>query len=202
MVDVLTGDALDTFRRVLDPGDNSTGGGSASAIAGAMAGALVAMVARLSVRPDAAEPAAFYEGIAAEGTRLSHELLAGSHADAAAFDAVVAAYRLPKADEAQIAARRHAIQSAMVSATHAPLANARRCSHVLHLARQLEGRSNPKAASDLVCAVALAHAGLQGCIANVEINLGGIRDQGTVAELRSEAAGLRRDFDPTGKELL
>ncbi|MFI5038230.1 MAG: cyclodeaminase/cyclohydrolase family protein, partial [Solirubrobacterales bacterium] len=37
------------YLRVLDPADNSTGGGTASAIAGAMAAALVAMVARLSM---------------------------------------------------------------------------------------------------------------------------------------------------------
>lgn len=205
MAEILSEEALGTFRRVLDPGDNSTGGGSAAAISGAMAGALVAMVARLSVRPDAEEGSAFYERIAGEGTRLSQELLAGSHQDAAAFDAVVGAYRLPKGNDAELAARRNAIQSAMVSATQAPLGNARRCSHVLHLAGELQGRSNPKAASDLVCAVELARAGLRGCIANVEINLGGIKDQGVAGELKRAADdlrvdNLRADFEDGGKE--
>jgi methenyltetrahydrofolate cyclohydrolase len=200
LADLLSPEALDTFHRVLDPGDNSTGGGSASAIAGAMAAALVAMVARLSARPDASEPAAFYEDIAAEGTRLSQELLAGSHQDAAAFDAVVAAYRLRKANEAEMAARRMAIQSAMVSAARAPLGNARRCSHVLHLARQLEGRSNPRAGSDLISAKELAHAGLRGCLANVEINLGGIKDTTVVQELKSEVENLHTEPEPAGKE--
>ena len=200
MPDPLTHDALNTFRRVLDPGDNSTGGGSAAAIAGAMAGALVAMVARLSIRPDAVEPVSFYEEIAAEGTRLSRQLLAGSHEDAAAFDAVVGAYRLHKAGEAQVAARRAAIQAAMIRATKAPLGNGQACLAILELAARLEGRFNQQAASDLACANHLAEAGLLGCLANVEINLPGIKDAAKAEELRVAASGLRGYLESKGKE--
>jgi formiminotetrahydrofolate cyclodeaminase len=190
VTDILTDDALGTFRRVLDPGDNSTGGGSASAIAGAMAAALAGMVARLSIRPDSPEPEAFYQGIADDGARLSAALLEGSHSDAAAFDGVVAAYRLPKGTDAEKAARSDAIQSAIITATRVPLANAYRCKDVLGLVTGLEGRSNERAKSDLVCARRLAEAALQGCLANVEINLPGIKDEAVRRAIAAEMEAL------------
>ena len=178
MTEILTDEALATFRRVLDPTDNSTGGGSASAIAGAMAASLAAMVARLSIRPDSPEPESFYKRIAAEAAQLSAELLDGSYRDAAAFDAVVAAYRLLKGTDDEKAARSAAIQDAIAEATRVPLGNAQRCAVALGLARELEGRSNPRAESDLICALRLGEAGLRGCLANVEINRTMIKDEG------------------------
>ena len=56
---------LETFLKVLDPSDRTTGGGSASAIAGAMAGALTAMVAELSIDKKGMEPETFYEEVSA-----------------------------------------------------------------------------------------------------------------------------------------
>lgn len=191
MTDILTGEALATFKRVLDPTDNSTGGGSAAAIAGGMAASLVAMVARLSARPEAEEPEQFYLEIASNGARLSQELLAGSHEDAAAFDAVVAAYRLPKGSDEELSARRAAIQAAFIRATRVPLANAARCAQALRLVVALEGRSNPRAESDLICARRLGAAALHGCLANVEINLPGIKDEDIRGEIAAALDELR-----------
>jgi len=44
--------------------------------------------------------------------------------------------------------------------------------------------TNPKMASDLTVAVALANAAMQGALANVEINLGDIRDEAFLADVR------------------
>jgi formiminotetrahydrofolate cyclodeaminase len=189
---IATDDQIAAFLRVLDPADNSTGGGTASAIAGAMAAALAAMVARLSLGRTPAAPDPAFQEIAEAGSELAQALLAGSDADARAFDAVMAAYRLPKGIESEAAARRTAIQAAIVDAARVPLRNAEDCARVLALVAQLEGRSNPRAASDLQCAAYLARAGLQGCLANVEINLSDIEDSALAEEIRGRAQELRK----------
>ncbi len=185
------------FLKVLDPDDNSTGGGTASAVAGAMAGALVAMVARLSVGKEGMEPDAFYTELGASAETLSAELFKGGHEDSQAFEAVRGAFRLPKGNDDEKSVRRKAIQAAWVHAARVPLANAERCSRVLELGMQLRGRSNPNAASDLACAMYLARAGLLGCLENVEINLPAIKDQHVTAEL-AESVRMLKNLNEQG----
>jgi formiminotetrahydrofolate cyclodeaminase len=185
------------FLKVLDPKDNSTGGGTASAVAGAMAGALVAMVARLSVGKEGMEKESFYNELATLAQTVSTELFDGGHQDSQAFEAVRNAFRLPKQSEGEKAVRRQAIQAAWVHAARVPLANAERCRQVLELGEQLRGRSNPNAASDLACAIYLARAGMLGCLENVEINLPAIKDQQVAAELAERVSALR-DLDERG----
>ncbi len=183
---------IEAFLRVLDPADNSTGGGTASAIAGAMAAALVAMVARLSMGKEAMEADGYYREVSSQAEALSSELFTGGREDSEAFDAVRAAYKLPKDTSEQKAERSQSIQQAMIHAARVPLANADRCRRVLELCAQLRGRSNPNAASDLACAGHLARAGLLGCVANVEINVSAIKDRGLAAELSERAQALRQ----------
>ena len=180
------------FLRVLDPEDNSTGGGTASAIAGAMAAALVAMVARLSMNQAGGEPDDFYAEIATDGGALAEELRAGGDEDARAFDAVLAAYRLSRGSDEERAARRGAIRTALAHATRVPLRNGELCAAAAELVAQLEGRANPRALSDLQSAAYLAEAGLRGCLANVDINLPALKDEpAAAAEIRARADSLR-----------
>lgn len=184
--------SLLAFTRVLDSTDNVTGGGAASAVAGAMAAALVGMVARVSAgKKNMPDPDAFYQDIDAQAQALSTTLLEGSNADSAAFDRVMDAYRLPKATDEEKAARTAAIQKAITGATETPLQNAEACARVLELASQLEGRSNINAASDLECAVFLATAGLKGALSNAEINIGSLKDESGVAAFTKRVTDLR-----------
>jgi formiminotetrahydrofolate cyclodeaminase len=79
----------------------------------------------------------------------------------------------------------------MVHATRVPLANAEHCAAVQALVARLEGRSNPRALSDLQSAGYLARAALLGCLANVDLNLPGIKDEAVAAEIRQRTAALR-----------
>jgi formiminotetrahydrofolate cyclodeaminase len=167
---------INAFLRVLDTTDNSTGGGTASSVAGAMAAGLVAMVARLSMGKKGLAPPEHYETIAAKAEKLSKALFDGGREDAAAFDQVSSAYKMPKATTDEKASRGLAIQKAMAHAAEVPLSNADRCKRVLELCRSLDDSFNTNAASDLECAGYLATAGLKGCAANVRINLPYIRD--------------------------
>jgi formiminotetrahydrofolate cyclodeaminase len=182
------------FLKVLDPADNSTGGGTASAVAGAMAGALVAMVARLSIGKEGMESESFYKKLGASAETLSTELFNGGHEDSQAFESVRHAFRLPKDSDEEKSIRREAIQAAWIHAARVPLANAERCRQVLELGTQLRDRSNPNAASDLACAMYLARAGMLGCLENVEINLPAIKDQQVAAEL-AERVNVLRNLD-------
>jgi formiminotetrahydrofolate cyclodeaminase len=119
--------------------------------------------------------------------------------DSAAYDAVVAAYRLPKGTDAEKAARKQAVAVAMTGATAVPLRTAEACLVVLRAASEGLAHGNPNAVSDARTAGALAWAGLLGAAENVKINLGpsaepadGIAQQigALVAEGRSQFAAL------------
>ncbi len=185
-------EALAAFLKVLDPEDNSTGGGTASAVAGAMAAALVSMVARLSLGKPGMENESFYLEISQKAEELSRRLYRGGAADSRAFEAIRAAYRLPKAPPAEKEKRLTAIQEAIREAARIPLENAEACREVLALVERLRTRFNESAASDLECAGYLARAGLSGCLANVEINLHSLKDPGVVAEFSARAASLKQ----------
>lgn len=180
-----------SFLSVLDPADTSSGGGSACALTGAMAAALVAMVARLPVRSGSPAGTEAFGQLAVEAEALSAELLQGAAEDTQAYRGLRAAYRLPRQTDEQLGERHRAIQQAAQLATHVPLSNAQRCWQVLQIEARLRGRSNPSAAADLRCAAYLAEAGLLGCVATAEANLPLIKDEAQAAQLAGQARELR-----------
>jgi formiminotetrahydrofolate cyclodeaminase len=183
-------DNISSFQKVLDPNDNSTGGGTASAVTGAMAAALVAMVARLSMGRENSKDVSFYKSLISEAERLSTELLTGSRKDSEAFARIMTSFKMPKDTQEQQIVRRQAIDEAMLTATRIPLINAERCQQILDLKQKLEGHYNLNAASDLECAGHLAWAGLLGCLANVKINLPGIRNESQAAKIAKRVEQL------------
>ena len=171
----------DVLEKILDSTNATVGGGSASALAGAMGAGLMGMVARLSIGKDYGYPAEEYERIASELDALVQELLAGSIADTEAFCGIKAAYQVPKEDRER---RSAAIQAAGMKAADVPLANAACCRKVRDLGRRLSGKSNPNAASDVGIGLALAEIGIAGCLDNVKANLALIKD-----------AAIRKDYE-------
>src|SRR5581483_7346117 len=113
-------------------------------------------------------------------------------ADTAAYDAVVAAYRLPKTGDAEQAARKAAIQGALRKATDVPLSVARLSVDGLDEARRVAAHGHQAAASDVGVAVALLAAGLHGARLNVEINVGSIADAGYREQVAAEIERLAR----------
>ncbi len=182
----------DTFTKVLDPADTSTGGGSASALAGGMAGALIAMVCRLNVKNESVNDRQFLDDSGAIALQLSYDLLGGAEDDGMAFQAVRDAYSLPKETEEQRVARLRSVQSAWVNAAQVPLINSGKCVDLIALVCNLNGKTNPNAQSDLMSAVFLARAGCLGCLENVSINLPSIKDQETAANINDQADEIRK----------
>jgi glutamate formiminotransferase / formiminotetrahydrofolate cyclodeaminase len=183
--------AVEPFVEQLAAPTATPGGGSAAAAAGAMAAGLATMVAAMSRGKKAYLP---YEAqlSAAIGRlgRLREELKAAVDADAAAYDAVMKAYKRAKsagngADDV--------IDASLKLATDVPLGVAEKSNEVAEIAQSLLGITNPNMKSDLTTAQALARAAITGALANVEINLAAVKDQGFVAEVRkrADAAGIR-----------
>jgi len=182
------------FLKVVDPKDDRTGGGTASAVAGAMGAGLVGMVARVSIGKEGMEPESFYREIDGAAQDLTARLMAGGREDSEAFGAVMRAYTLPKCTDDEKAERSKQIRLAMIGATRVPAENAERCLEVLRLGRRLEKAYNENAASDLAVGMSLARSGLEGCLANVEINLSSVKDEEARAKLAARAAELRTAY--------
>jgi formiminotetrahydrofolate cyclodeaminase len=189
-----TDEDVAAFLKVMDPADDSTGGGTASAVAGAMAAGLMGMVARVSIGKAGMEPESFYREIDGAAQGLTAALMAGGREDSEAFGAVMRAYTLPKCTEEEKAERSKQIRLAMVGATRVPVDNAARCLEVIRLGRRLEKAYNENAASDLAVGLSLARSGLEGCLANVEINLGSVKDEDARAELSARAGEIRTAY--------
>jgi len=182
---------LTDFTDVLASHEPAPGGGSVAALAGALGAALAAMVARLTVyRERYIDHHDTMTDIAACADELRAELLAQIDVDTAAYIEVIAAYRLPRADEAQKAARAAAIQAAFQHAANIPLAVAQACAKVLELTVTVCRHGNRNASSDGVVAALMAQAALEGAVRNVRINLTSIKDARYCAEMAQQADAL------------
>lgn len=167
------------------------GGGTAAAIAGAMGASLLVMVAGLTKTRTGADVERLPLVLAGSAlTPIRRRLARLADEDSAAFDEVMAAYRLPKGSEEQQAARMVAIQAALQRASTVPLDTLRACAEALEHAEAVARCGNTSAACDVGVAVGLLEAAAAGADANVRINLDGLRDQAEVARLRDEAERL------------
>lgn len=177
--------------------DPVPGGGSASALAGAMGAALVHMVVELSVdRPAAAGHEATLAEIRTAAVAWQSELLNLAELDANAYAAVVRARRLPRESERQRDARDVQLAAAMREATRIPLATALAASEVLGLAGRLAPIGNRNAISDVGVAALLAVAALRGAALNVQINLPSVTaDEQVRDDAASEVERLLADLD-------
>jgi len=167
------------------------GGGSAAALAGALGASLLVMVASLP-KPHASTDVelAKLKAVADECTLLARRLEMLIDRDSAAYDQVMGAYRLPKGTEEEKAARSAAIQAAMKAATETPLDMMRACAAAIAHVPTLTTLANPNASSDVQVGIELLRAGQRGARANVDINLGSVKDHAYVEAVRTEADRL------------
>lgn len=180
---------LEQFLDRLASADPTPGGGSAAALAGATAAALVAMVARIS---QGKGPADALAAMVERAERSRSALTALIADDALAFEAVRAAWRLPRDSEEAQAARRAAVQEALRGATEVPLRVAREALAALELTPELARTGTASALSDVAAAALLGYAAVNGALYNARINLKGITDQAYVAETATEVDRLNR----------
>jgi len=180
---------VDELLRRFGSSDPTPGGGSASALSSALGASLLMMVASLpKTRSGADEDRAALARAAADLGAIRDRLRAAIDEDTAAYDAVVAAYRLPKGSDAEQAARKAAIQRALREATEVPLRVVRLSSDALAHAAAVAAHGHRAAASDVGVAVALLRAGAHGARLNVDINVGSLADAAYADQVRRDCA--------------
>src|SRR6476661_8441459 len=149
------------------------GGGSAAASVAAMAAALGSMVAGMSRTKKAyAQYEPQLSAALARLARLREELKAGIDTDAESYNQVLAAYKLARTSSDGEAA----IENAMKGATSVPMETAQKAREVADIIASLKPITSTNMASDLTVASAMASAAIVGALANVEINLGSLKD--------------------------
>lgn len=184
------------FLHDLSASTPTPGGGSASAAAGAMGAALLAMVAALpKTRSGEPRERELLDGSLRELAALRDQLASLIDRDAASYDAVTAAYRLPKGTNEQKARRSEAVRHALRGATEVPLQVMRACEAAAAHGVSVARHGSPSASSDTGVGLELLRAGLRGGALNVRINLGGLEDPAFAAASEAEVLELETSLE-------
>lgn len=191
---MLTKMTLEEFNATLGSDAPAPGGGSVAALAGSLGAELLSMCCNLSVgKKGLEEHSALIAEKLATFKDLAEALLERVDADTEAFTEVMTAFKMPKGTDEEVEARSQAIQRGYQSAVFSPLDTARRCVEVLRAAATLPGAFNGNAMSDFGVAALLAHAGLEGAVMNIRINLPAIKDHAFVEAVEAETAALMEE---------
>jgi formiminotetrahydrofolate cyclodeaminase len=173
------------FAERVAEGTPTPGGGSVSAHSGRLAAALGQMMCNISIgKKKYADAEPRLKEINSELERLGARLESLIYEDAESFEAVLAAYRLPKESESEKAARDEAVARAGRAAIYTPYETAQSSFKVLKLLAELGEIGNQNALSDVSVGAQLALTAVKGALYNVAANLGMLRDE-------QEANGLR-----------
>ena len=191
---------VEDFLEQLASAAPTPGGGSAAAIMGAMGAALVSMVCNVTLGKIGQEQAAAEMlAVRTESEMLRTRLMAMVDEDIAAFDSLMAAYKLPRTGDDDKAHRAAAIQAGLRRATEVPLDCARACAAIIALAARATAQGYRGVISDAGAGVVAAHAALRSAALNVYINAPALKDtefaRRSVAEIDALAASSAVDSE-------
>lgn len=190
------------FVNTLSSDAPAPGGGSAAALAGAIGAGLTAMVGCLTQgRKKYADYAAFAAEVEEKENALKAMLLDVMDRDTEAFNAVSAAFALPKESEGEKAARSAAIQEGLKGCTKTPMECMELCTEAIELAHVfLVHGFNQSSASDLGVAFLSLKTAMQSAWLNVLINLGSIKDSAFAETCRARGQALLAHAIPLADE--
>jgi glutamate formiminotransferase/formiminotetrahydrofolate cyclodeaminase len=189
-------DSGEAFLEEVAAATAAPGGGSAAAYAGALGAALTEMVAGLTIgKSKYRDVEAEMLAIRVHAQRLRTDLGHCVEDDAAAFEAVMGALRLPKETEAERKARAAAVQLATLNAAHVPLHTAASAVEVMELATRCAQDANLNAISDAMSGAALARAALTAAGYNVRVNVQSLEDRSAAEKMLHEVRALEKRAD-------
>jgi len=200
---LLTNQKLTDFLEQTASGTPLPGGGSVSALSGALGAGLAEMVANLTIAKKGYEAVAGeMEEIAETLQNLRQKLVLEVDKDSNAYQGVLAAFKLPKGTDEQNQQRAAAIQDAMKNAARVPLAVAHDALQVMVLAEKAIRNGNRNAVSDGAVGVMMARTAALGAIFNVKINLASVKDKAFVEDMMREVNQLESRVHEREKEIL
>jgi formiminotetrahydrofolate cyclodeaminase len=168
------------------------GGGSVSALAGALAAAMGCMAANFTVGKEkfkSVEPEA--KRLITELESARAELLNLTEDDVEVYGPVLEAGRMPNGTKEEKAARREAMQRALVAAMQIPLRTIRVCTATLGALKRLVEIGNPNLIGDVAVSAILGEAALRGAAAIVETNLKWLKDETLVRNTQAVIGAAR-----------
>lgn len=172
------------------------GGGSVSALCGAMGAALGTMVANLSSHKKGWDSRwEEFSNYAEHGQQLMREMLYLIDEDTNAFNAIMAAFGLPKATEDEKLARKAAIQDATIYAIKIPFRTMEVALQAMDLAIAMAAKGNPNSVSDAGVGALCARTAVKGCYLNVMINAQDLKEHPEVKPLLERAAAINAAAD-------
>ncbi|SEF64745.1 cyclodeaminase/cyclohydrolase family protein [Parabacteroides chinchillae] len=179
------------------------GGGSISALNGAIATALTEMVANLTIgKKKYAEVEGQMKTIAVEAAMIRERLTGYIDEDSEAYDRVFAAFKLPKETEAEVAERNRVIQDATKEAALVPMKVAEEVGSVMETIIYVAHKGNRNAVTDACVAMMTARTCVLGAILNVRINLSSIQDEAFVKRMTQKADHLEAEAIRIEKKLM
>jgi len=191
---VITQRPLETFLDELASGAPTPGGGSAAAIMGAMGAALISMVCNVTIGKKGHEAVeSEMKSVRDASEKLRLRLTSMVAEDIAAFDGLMAAYRLPKVTDEDKSCRAAAIQSSLRAATDTPLACARACAQVVALSKRAGEKGYAGVISDAGVGVLAANTALRSAALNVYINAPSLKDRAFADAATAELEQLLDD---------
>jgi len=171
------------------------GGGAAGALEVAIGAALVEMVCNLTIgKPAHAEHEATMTEARDRAGAIRRRAVGLAAEDAAAFDSVIAAYRLPRQSGAEAEARAARIQEALATAADVPRRTAAAAAEVLDLTQRIVPGANPNVVSDAAAAAGAGRAALQASLVNIDANRALITDPILGEDLDETARAIERDL--------
>lgn len=195
-------DALGGFAELVAEGTPTPGGGSVAAHCGMLAAALGRMVCNITIgKPKYAAVEDRLKQINGELEQLGARLRELIVEDAASYELVRSAYRLPKETDDEKAERQQRIEAATWGAANTPYETARRSLEVLRLLSEIAAIGNPNALSDVAVGGQLAETAVKGAFYNVTINLSTISDRERASEMERQITSLAKDGEAIARQI-
>ena len=174
--------------------DPVPGGGSISALSGAISAALTEMVAGLTIgKKKYAEVEEQMKQLVERVQKIRQQLVLDVDRDSEAYNVVFAAFQMPKETDEEKAARSAQIQEATKIAANVPMEVARRVYSLRSDIEEVVANGNQNAVTDGCVAMMSARNAIIGALFNVRINLTSIKDEQYVADMTAEADRLERE---------